>query len=238
MNSEDAAACIQAALLMPKVGRKTVRKIFDDLPEEVSDRSSFRDHLVRIGGSFPRVPSTTEEEVRELFEEADELIAKTTKFEKGSVLSMFDFPDRLKRMDDPPVLLHCLGDRSLLEGKSAAVIGTRNPTDYGREAALAFGRLLADPRQRASEVSSVQSPAFSCPPKAPPLMSETGSNEPGSLNSTGAPNASPAASPKTDPRNLSLDLSDFFLLINDYPNCLAFLTIRKRRTRIIRGEVP
>ena len=144
MNSEDAAACIQAALLMPKVGRKTVRKIFEDLPEEVSDRSSFRDHLVRIGGSFPRVPSTTEEEVRELFEEADELIAKTTKYEKGSVLSMLDFPDRLKRMDDPPVLLHCLGDRSLLEGKSAAVIGTRNPTDYGREAALAFGRLLAE----------------------------------------------------------------------------------------------
>ena len=53
--------------------------------------------------------------------------------------------------------------------------------------------------QRAKEGSSVHWPAVN--PNAPPdVMPETGLKEPGRLNSTGAPSASPAAKPRILPR--------------------------------------
>ena len=54
-----------------------------------------------------------------------------------------DYPARLKQIADAPPVLYYLGQ--LLPGDecSVAIVGTRRPTAYGREAALALGRDLA-----------------------------------------------------------------------------------------------
>jgi len=54
------------------------------------------------------------------------------------------FPESLKCIPDPPAFLFVRGDVSCLsEKKAVALIGTRKPTDYGREQAYRYGQLLA-----------------------------------------------------------------------------------------------
>lgn len=54
-----------------------------------------------------------------------------------------DYPAQLKKIDNPPKKLYCAGDLSLLNGKMAAVVGSRKFTEYGREIAEMIGRELA-----------------------------------------------------------------------------------------------
>lgn len=55
-----------------------------------------------------------------------------------------DYPTLLREIPDPPLLLYYLGDISVLNRfPCVAVVGTREPTDYGSEMANAAGEVLA-----------------------------------------------------------------------------------------------
>lgn len=55
-----------------------------------------------------------------------------------------DYPALLREIPDPPLLLYYFGNISVLNSAPAvAVVGTREPTDYGSEMALAAGEVLA-----------------------------------------------------------------------------------------------
>ncbi|CAI8005649.1 DNA topoisomerase 1 [Geodia barretti] len=54
-----------------------------------------------------------------------------------------DYPARLKEIPDPPPVIYYLGEILPEDEFSVAVVGTRNPTSYGREAASALSRDLA-----------------------------------------------------------------------------------------------
>jgi DNA processing protein len=54
-----------------------------------------------------------------------------------------DYPPRLKEIHDPPPVLYYLGELLPEDQFSVAVVGTRSPTTYGREAAAALSRDLA-----------------------------------------------------------------------------------------------
>ncbi len=43
-----------------------------------------------------------------------------------------EFPEKLKNIPNPPSILFCKGDLSLLNSFSIAVVGTRKPSNYGR----------------------------------------------------------------------------------------------------------
>lgn len=53
---------------------------------------------------------------------------------KHSIISIFDdcYPGILKATEDRPVILYCAGDVKILNQKSLAVIGTREPTEHGK----------------------------------------------------------------------------------------------------------
>lgn len=55
----------------------------------------------------------------------------------ASVLPIQDprYPQRLKEIFDPPILLYAIGQTELLQEPSIAVVGTRRPTPYGKAAA-------------------------------------------------------------------------------------------------------
>ncbi|MBQ8451404.1 MAG: DNA-processing protein DprA [Clostridia bacterium] len=42
------------------------------------------------------------------------------------------YPEKLKTISDPPLVLYFKGDISLLSKKSISIVGTRKPTEYGR----------------------------------------------------------------------------------------------------------
>ncbi len=44
-----------------------------------------------------------------------------------------DYPELLKNIFDPPILLYCRGNKDLLRTKCIAVVGSRHPTEYGIE---------------------------------------------------------------------------------------------------------
>jgi DNA processing protein len=54
------------------------------------------------------------------------------------------FPERLKSIPNPPLLLYCIGDlHALHTDRSVAIIGTREPTEYGVRAGLKLGSIFA-----------------------------------------------------------------------------------------------
>lgn len=54
-----------------------------------------------------------------------------------------DYPDRLRYIDDAPMLLYCKGDLSLLNKDSISIVGTRMPSNYGRYVTEKFAERLA-----------------------------------------------------------------------------------------------
>lgn len=54
------------------------------------------------------------------------------------------YPSRLKEIADPPAVLYFKGTLLPIDDRSVAIVGTRSPTTYGREAAAALSRGLAE----------------------------------------------------------------------------------------------
>ena len=54
------------------------------------------------------------------------------------------FPDLLRDIPDPPKVLYCTGDLSLLEEDSVSVVGSRKYTLYGKTVAEMIGRRLGE----------------------------------------------------------------------------------------------
>lgn len=53
----------------------------------------------------------------------------------ASLISITDnnYPELLRNIFDPPLILYCRGKKDLLNSKCMAVVGSRHPTEYGRE---------------------------------------------------------------------------------------------------------
>lgn len=55
-----------------------------------------------------------------------------------------EYSEWLREISDPPELLYAAGNLSLLQRPAISVVGTRTPTQYGRQLARQFGRELAE----------------------------------------------------------------------------------------------
>ena len=53
-----------------------------------------------------------------------------------------NFPTKFRKIEDPPTVIYALGDLSCLEEKAIAVIGTREPIEYGAKIAKNLGYVL------------------------------------------------------------------------------------------------
>lgn len=54
------------------------------------------------------------------------------------------YPEKLKIIDEPPLVLFVRGDKSLLNKKSISIVGTRKPTDYGKIVCERFTKTLSE----------------------------------------------------------------------------------------------
>jgi len=69
------------------------------------------------------------------------------RFEESNIhtITFWDdcYPELLKEISDPPPVLFCLGDRSVLKGRKFAIVGTRKSTPYGEKIAYKFAKELS-----------------------------------------------------------------------------------------------
>lgn len=126
--------------LLPKVGKRTIFKIARELQTAISD-NDLHSFIFQLPETVK--PKAISIEMLELAErEADEIIANSSAI-RVSLLGYWnqDFPSSLKSINDPPVLIYVAGNVEILkEKKTVAIIGTREPSDYGYK----FGKRVSE----------------------------------------------------------------------------------------------
>lgn len=135
---------ILTLLQLPNVGRRTASKILsytDCIPttaegiREVFEKSKL--HIKKL-----KIPET--HEVYKAMEDAY-LIKKQCEERDIKIITTLnkDFPEKLKVINDPPVLLFYKGNfECIKEDKAVAIIGSRMPTEHGRKVAEKLGYIF------------------------------------------------------------------------------------------------
>ena len=54
------------------------------------------------------------------------------------------YPEKLKKIKNTPAVLYAIGNYSLLNEKSVAIIGSRLPSNYGKKIAIEAGREMSN----------------------------------------------------------------------------------------------
>lgn len=139
------ALILLTLLNIPRVSRKTVNYIL-----KVTDSIDLNeDNIIKVfmkaKDSNKKINIPTKEQIREAKNKAENIITES-KNEGINIITVLDedFPDKLKDINDPPVLLYYKGNKECLnEEKSVAIIGTRMPTNKGIEIADKLGTFFA-----------------------------------------------------------------------------------------------
>lgn len=134
-----------ALMSLPKIGPSTARKIVNELTFSVKTLTDFSDLVedLILNKKFDRQEQNN---IQRAFDHAH-LIEELSNGSGIRMVSIFDhqYPERLKRLRKPPVLLHSIGNFSILnKGRNCAVIGTRNPSPHGYEYGLRISKKLAE----------------------------------------------------------------------------------------------
>ncbi len=118
--------------LVPGVGNQRLRALLDH----------FNDPIDAFSASIPElhsIPSIDARTAREIFHHTPDLNSIDTLLGKlqrlgGKIISMKDteYPSYLKQIYDPPAFLYMLGNLAETDHDAIAVVGTRNPTQYGK----------------------------------------------------------------------------------------------------------
>lgn len=110
---------ILALLQLKSIGRKTIQKIGID-------------ELIR----------TRNDKLPEAIKKAEVIRAFC---KKNGIQIVTEFPEALRSILEPPILLFCKGDVSLINSnRSIAIVGSRKPTDYGLRAAYRLSQIFTE----------------------------------------------------------------------------------------------
>ena len=90
-------------------------------PEKYSHQLSLRKETIDF---------LKQEKYLEYLEKVNNWLSKPT----NKILSYYDneYPDNLKQINNPPFILYCSGDISLLKTNQLAIVGARNHSSYGK----------------------------------------------------------------------------------------------------------
>jgi DNA processing protein len=129
---------------LPKIGRKSIFKINDYLENKIIDDYNFKETILNwaFENKMIQVDSISfqkaEENAEAIIENSEQRHIKMYGF--WNVL----FPENLRKIKEPPVMLHVVGDINILsEKRTVAIIGTREPSDYGFKAGRRLAQVLA-----------------------------------------------------------------------------------------------
>ena len=144
---------ILTLLNIPKVSRKTINKLIPIIEYTIKEKDISNltsDYIINIfkEGSInnKRIPIPTKNMIEVAKCKAESIVQKSHEHGINSITILDeDFPDKLKYIPDPPVILFYKGNKKCLyKEKSIAIIGTRQPTYTGIEKAKQFGKYFAE----------------------------------------------------------------------------------------------
>lgn len=131
---------------LPGIGRKTLAAILDSLRAPVSTPDQLLDLLRTASSTNKRIRLPDKQTLHDALTAAENTSERCQ--QAGyNMIGYFDphFPRRYKNLPDRPLLLYASGNLSALNAPQAvAIIGTRNPTDYGAQAARHLARSLTE----------------------------------------------------------------------------------------------
>ena len=131
--------------LLPRVGRKTISEIVSNTSSRIDANNDLYDALLGLEGKIKRFKSPDKSLFIKVVEESKFIIEKLSK-EGINLIGIGNefYPNLLKCIPDPPVLLFYKGDiKPIIYKKTVAVIGTREPSDYGKRWAERLGAYIA-----------------------------------------------------------------------------------------------
>ena len=131
-------------LSLPRVGNRTVAKLLSKHRITKIIECTEKYELIRL--LDPALRKFTKNEFTSAREKAFTIL-NNCKGQNIKIISILDdiYPKRLKKIVDYPVLLFYKGDISIVNNsKVAAVIGTREPSEYGGRIAYRIGERLAE----------------------------------------------------------------------------------------------
>ncbi|RUM90180.1 MAG: DNA-protecting protein DprA [Thiomicrospira sp.] len=119
------------------------------LPQITSYFGSISQAMAASQASWQSSQILTPKQLERLFDPGnDVLISEAVTWShqpEQTILTLEDasYPDLLKRISDPPILLYVRGDVSLLSEPQLAIVGSRNASKQGRLTAMDFAQYLA-----------------------------------------------------------------------------------------------
>lgn len=128
------------------ISRKTILKSFSLSPNMECNETIIRAVLERARIEDGRLKEFSDVELKEAMKKADIIIENSLK-QSINIVTYLDeeYPKRLKNISDSPTILYYKGNINCLNEKNVvAIIGTREPTEYGikiaRNLGSSFGR--------------------------------------------------------------------------------------------------
>lgn len=136
------AELIITLTLIKGLGRKTINKIIRQGELNHLNSSEIIDYLNNINLKIKRI--ITKEELKYANEIAKRAIhICDIENIKISTLLDKDFPQKLKNIDDNPVIIYSKGDYNNLNDKGVAIIGSRNPSLHGVNVSYKISSILS-----------------------------------------------------------------------------------------------
>ncbi|MBN1417084.1 MAG: DNA-processing protein DprA [Bacteroidales bacterium] len=118
--------------LIPKIGPVLTRRLVSYCGSVEAVFREKRANLEKIPGIGDKLADYVYN--NDVLKQAEEEI---TFIEKNNVTALFyldeDYPERLKHCEDAPVIIFIKGKTNFNRPKVLSVVGTRNPTDYGKD---------------------------------------------------------------------------------------------------------
>jgi DNA processing protein len=130
----------------PKVGLKTIEKVLSIAPTfEPSSPTDLIEVLKRTKSKFGRISVPNIQDATISWNKAHE-IKKLSRQHSIRIIPRYSpqYPKSLSQISDPPVLLHVLGNIDAINRDCIAIVGTREPTEYGITVAKKLGALFAE----------------------------------------------------------------------------------------------
>jgi DNA processing protein len=130
----------------PKIGRRTIEKVLSMFPSfKPSDPSDLIELLKKANARFGRISVPDIQDATIGWNNAHE-IWKLSQQHNIQIISREspNYPKCLLQISDPPLLLHVLGNIDAINKDCIAIVGTREPTEYGIAAAKKLGALFAE----------------------------------------------------------------------------------------------
>jgi len=136
---------ILALYEIPNVGQRAVEKVLSlSLSSEPQNPSDLIDMLKKANDAFGRISIPNNDDAEVGWNKAQE-IWQLSQQNGIQIISRESpsYPKYLLQIPDPPVLLHVKGNIDALNKDCIAIIGTREPTNYGFNAGRKLGEIFA-----------------------------------------------------------------------------------------------